>query len=73
MSDAHFWIGTERVENRLRIMASRSNLDKLRDGGRTHRGRPGFRKDSTAPSPASGGDGFSSLRDSRSGFADSKS
>ena len=55
----HSWIGIGSVENRLRIMAFRSNIDKLRDGCWTHRGRRGFRHDSTAASLASGGDGFS--------------
>ena len=40
--DVHARIGIGRVEIRLRIMAFRSNIDKLRDGGRTHRARPGF-------------------------------
>ena len=55
----HSRIGIGSAENRLRIMAFRSNIDKLRDGGGTHRGRRGFRQDCTAPSLASGGDGFS--------------
>ena len=59
MSHVRLWIGIGRVENRLRIMASRSKIGKLRDGARTHRRRGDFRQDPTAPSLTSGGGGFS--------------
>ena len=50
MSHVRLRIGIGRVENRLRIIASRSKIGKLRDGGQTHRRRGDFRLDPTAPS-----------------------
>ena len=47
------------LEDRLRIMASRSKIGKLRDGGRTHRHGVDFRQDLTAPNLTSGGQGVS--------------
>ncbi len=39
------WIGNGSVENRLRIMASRSKVGKVRDGGRPHRHGDDSRQD----------------------------
>ena len=47
--DVHPRIGIGNVENRLRIMAARSKIDRLRDGGRTHRRRRGFPAGSRRP------------------------
>jgi len=45
--DVHSWIGIGNVENRLRFMALRIDIGKLRDGGRTRRRRVDSRRDPT--------------------------
>lgn len=48
--DVHPRIGTGNLERRSESWASDTNIDRLRDG-RTHRGRPDFRRDPTRPEP----------------------